>query len=198
MEDLHNLRKKPDAVLQEREVCLFPERRKKQSWDITNFDFTKCSGHKSLIVQIVLAWSHVFESGDVKAPFGVFLDTNIKISQNSEVLCLANHLQIPSGIVSRLLLDALNTSRSRSLPIPAGIPEKSIWLLFKYNLRRHTSLHRLAWKRITKATSVSRYFLNPHQHLDWLGRFHCKHMYLYWIAPSGQYVCRSPAGTGGK
>ena len=58
----------------------------------------------------------------------------------------STYLQIPSGIISKWLSAALNTSSSCSLPIPAGMPLKSIWLLLMKSLLSARSLHKDAYK----------------------------------------------------
>lgn len=51
------------------------------------------------------------------------------------------HLQSPSGIISRTLLAAENTSKLPSFPIPDGIPSKSNLLSSTWSLRKFCSLH---------------------------------------------------------
>lgn len=50
------------------------------------------------------------------------------------------HLHRLSGISSRLLLAAINSSRLASLPMPEGSPSKSSLLEFRYNLLSLVSL----------------------------------------------------------
>lgn len=53
---------------------------------------------------------------------------------------LPQHLQRLSGISSRLLLAAMNSSRPVSLPMPEGSPSKSNLLEFRYNFFSLVSL----------------------------------------------------------
>lgn len=53
---------------------------------------------------------------------------------------LARHLQRLSGISSRLLSAAANSSRLDSLPMPEGSPSKSSLLEFRYSLFSLASL----------------------------------------------------------
>ena len=64
-------------------------------------------------------------------------------------------LQMPSGIISRQLSAALNTSSSLSFPMPAGIPLKSTWLLLMKSLRSRSSLHSEPCKRMRERCDVT-------------------------------------------
>lgn len=50
------------------------------------------------------------------------------------------YLQSPSGIISKRLCAAENTSKPTILPIPDGIPSKSSWFSFTIKRRRLSSL----------------------------------------------------------
>lgn len=56
------------------------------------------------------------------------------------------HLQRLSGISSRLLLAAMNSSRLVSLPMPEGSPSKSSLLEFRYNFFSFVSLQMADWR----------------------------------------------------
>lgn len=56
------------------------------------------------------------------------------------------HLQRLSGISSRLLLAAMNSSRLASLPMPEGSPSKSRLLEFRYSFFSLVSLQMADWR----------------------------------------------------
>lgn len=57
------------------------------------------------------------------------------------------HLQRLSGMSSRLLLAAMNSSRLASFPMPEGMPSKSNLLEFRYSFFSFVTLQMADWGR---------------------------------------------------
>ena len=84
------------------------------------------------------------------------------------------YLQTPSGIVSRLLLAMLKISRLCILPMLAGIPLKSIWLLLTYSLRRLVSRHSEFCNISHMCYTRLRVYVSLHIHTESVLYIHCR------------------------
>lgn len=71
---------------------------------------------------------------------------SVVLGFNAVALPTCPHLQRLSGISSRLLLAAMNSSRLASLPMPEGSPSKSRWLEFRYSFFSLVSLQMADWR----------------------------------------------------